>query len=161
MAGFSANPFKLENASLRAGMSDRDEVARILSDAYAEGKLDDLEYQERLESALRIKLLGEVRPLVIDLGSPKHLLARREPPAMAIERIRAEKRSELRRAITTWSGLAVLFNVIYLVTALTGAGLHYYWPIWPLVGVGIWVVTALADARRPVTAKELERPNED
>lgn len=51
--GFSANPFVVANASLRAGTSDREEVLRILGDAYADGKLDEVEHEEHADAALR------------------------------------------------------------------------------------------------------------
>ena len=153
--GFSADPFKLENANYRASTRDRDEVARILSEAYARGQLEDNEYHERLESALQIKVLGEVRTLLIDLGTPKQLMAR--PPSRAeLAKVQHEKKGEVRKAVSTWVGVTVMLNVIYVLTALSGAGLYYYWPIWPMAGMLIWVVTAVVEARKPPDRKAIE-----
>lgn len=154
--GFTADPFNPANVNFRASTQDRDEVARILSDAYANGQLDDEEYRERMESSLEIKLLGEVRSLIIDLGTPKKLLAR--PPSRAeLARVQDEKKSEVRQSLATWVGITVMVNTIYILTALSGAGLYYYWPIWPMLGVGIWVVMAFIEARKPPDPKAIER----
>jgi uncharacterized membrane protein len=159
MPGFSADPFKWENASQRAGIEDRDEVARILSEAYARGQLDEAEYEERLDSALQIKLLGEVRPLVVDLGSPKHLLARRDPTHVVAKRHRRQKSVELRNALLSAAGVAAMVNTVYLFTGLSG-GFGYYWPMWVMFGLTIYAVTAIIEWRRPPKRAELEADDE-
>ncbi len=78
--GFATDPFDPAHAGIRAGAQDRDELARILGDAYADGKLDAEEYRERLDAAMEIKFLGEVRTLLIDLGDPTALVRYRPRP---------------------------------------------------------------------------------
>lgn len=156
--GFSADPFDLKNSSLRAGMRDREELARILSDAYADGKLDDAEYQERLDSALQIKLLGEVRTLVIDLGTPKTLMRRRKSPAAARQEARQKKRAGVREAAVAWVSTTAIVNIVYFMTALAG-GFYYYWPMWPMLAVTIALIAAIA--AKPQDQKSIEKGDED
>lgn len=114
-SGFSADPFQVRNANLRASNLDREELARILSDAFAEGKLTEEEFRERLDSAFQIKLLGEVRPLVIDLGTPKALLTRPPDNAQLEQRDQANQVDHTRyikKNVTQWlliAGAAFVF----------------------------------------------------
>jgi Domain of unknown function (DUF1707)/Cell wall-active antibiotics response 4TMS YvqF len=55
------------NLALRASDQDRDHVAQLLNQAFAEGRLTPDEHTERLESVYTAKTLGELRPLVSDL----------------------------------------------------------------------------------------------
>jgi hypothetical protein len=52
---------------MRASDADRDRVADALREAYAEGRLDVEEHNERIERAYQAKTLGELTPLLADL----------------------------------------------------------------------------------------------
>lgn len=52
---------------LRASDADREHVAELLGQAFAEGRLSTEEHGERLESVYAAKTMGELRPLVADL----------------------------------------------------------------------------------------------
>ncbi|MFG2294836.1 DUF1707 domain-containing protein [Streptomyces sp. NPDC048603] len=54
-------------AELRASDADRDRIARILSDAFAEGRLTAEEHSERLDTMYAVKTVGELEQLVRDL----------------------------------------------------------------------------------------------
>jgi hypothetical protein len=55
---------------LRASDADRERVADILRDAFAEGRLDVDEHAERIEAAYAARTLGELEPLTRDLPAP-------------------------------------------------------------------------------------------
>jgi hypothetical protein len=55
------------DTSLRASDADRDRVADILRDAFAEGRLTTEEHSERLDGVYAAKTLGELEPFVRDL----------------------------------------------------------------------------------------------
>ncbi|NHB85762.1 DUF1707 domain-containing protein [Tessaracoccus sp. HDW20] len=55
---FVADPRRPRNAEIRVGHADRDVLADLLADAYAYGKLDNIEYNERLDRAMEIKTVG-------------------------------------------------------------------------------------------------------
>ncbi|MEU1289387.1 DUF1707 domain-containing protein [Kitasatospora sp. NPDC005856] len=54
-------------ADLRVSDADREKVAELLRDAYAEGRLDADEHAERIEAAYAAKTFGDLAPLTRDL----------------------------------------------------------------------------------------------
>ncbi|MGA5115876.1 DUF1707 SHOCT-like domain-containing protein [Streptomyces pseudogriseolus] len=52
---------------LRASDADREQVAEVLREALAEGRLDMEEFQERLDAVYRARTYGELAPLTRDL----------------------------------------------------------------------------------------------
>ena len=52
---------------MRASDADRDRVAEALREAYAEGRLDVDEHNERIDLVYKAKTLGELSPLLSDL----------------------------------------------------------------------------------------------
>lgn len=133
---FTADPRKTKNAELRASDRDRTLVTSILGDAFAEGRLDPEEYQERLDQALTIRTLGEVTPLVQDIWQVGRPTGRPAPRRSNLER---GLDVAVGAGIGTWLLVAVVTNVIWIATSL-GSGFGYYWPIWPMLGVGIGVI---------------------
>ena len=63
-AAFPAND---PHSTMRASDADRDRVADALREAYAEGRLDVEEHNERVDLAYKAKTLGELSPLLSDL----------------------------------------------------------------------------------------------
>lgn len=161
MQPFSAEPFDPANASLRAGTTDRDEVARQLGDAYAAGKLDDVEHRERLEAAMEVKTLGEIPPLLADLGRPTPAPLPMTAPATQgeIEAALQQERSRRNRAVWGSIGgslaLFAFFNAIWLMPVLSGADVPY-WPIWPMFGVGMGAAIAATDVIKKSKQREGE-----
>ncbi|MEV7616010.1 DUF1707 domain-containing protein [Streptomyces sp. NPDC089799] len=60
-------PVPAPAAGLRASDADRDRIARILGDAFAEGRLTSEEHSERLDAMYAVKTVGELEQLVRDL----------------------------------------------------------------------------------------------
>jgi hypothetical protein len=56
--------------TLRAADRDRDDVAEILREQYAQGRLTMEEYDERSTAAVHAKTMGELRALTADLPAP-------------------------------------------------------------------------------------------
>lgn len=52
---------------LRCSDAERHSVERILADAYADGRLNREEYDERLDAVWQAKTFGELDPLTRDL----------------------------------------------------------------------------------------------
>lgn len=127
---FSADPHT--HGDMRASDADRDVAAEVINAAFSDGRLDSIEHGERLAGVLQAKRLGELVPLLGDIT----VAARPQPPQTPVRRVRGA-------AIRSWLGLAVLFNVIWLMSwLLSGSEPFYYWPIWPMIGTGIPVVAA-------------------
>ena len=74
---------------LRASDADRDQVAEVMSTAYAEGRLSREEYDERLDALLKAKtfddLVGLTRDLVV-VGKPALAAPPAARPTYAVER---------------------------------------------------------------------------
>ncbi len=126
--GSAPHPVRLPRAvpamsapELRASDAERERVAERLRDAAAEGRLTPDELEERLGRALSAQTRGQLEPTVADLPQP------RERPGRRARRMRPE----LPVFLTT----SVLLVVIW---ALSGMG--YFWPAWPILGWGVFVV---------------------
>jgi hypothetical protein len=84
-AAFPANE---PHGTMRASDADRDRVAEALREAYAEGRLDVEEHNERIDLAYKAKTLGELSPLLSDL--PQRHAATVAGPAIAPPAIPAD-----------------------------------------------------------------------
>ena len=104
---------------LLASDADRERIAERLRAAAAEGRLTSEELEERLETAFSARSDAELEPLVADLPAP---------PAR-------ERRSARRPDLGPYVSVSLLLVAIW---ALTGMG--YFWPVWPIVGWGLFVV---------------------
>ena len=104
--------------ALRIADSDRERVAERLRTAAGEGRLLPEELEERLEAALSARTESELTPLVADLPT--------EAPARP-----RRGRGDLR-------AFAVTSLLLVAIWALTGAG--YFWPVWPILGWGMFAV---------------------
>lgn len=60
---------------MRASDADREKVANILRDAYAEGRLTPVEHEERLNEAYQAQTYGDLIPVMRDLPVPPGTLA--------------------------------------------------------------------------------------
>ncbi|MET0836747.1 MAG: DUF1707 domain-containing protein [Thermoleophilaceae bacterium] len=108
--------------ALRASDADREVAAERLRAAAVEGRLTPDELEQRLEAALGGGTYGELEALVADLPPP--------PPSDRPRRARTRRPPEL----TAYLATSVLLVTIW---ALTGAG--YFWPVWPILGWGVFV----------------------
>jgi hypothetical protein len=111
----------MSELELRAADADRERTAERLRAAAAEGRLSPDELEERLEVALAARTYAQLEAAVADLPAA-------EPPAATPARAADPER----RAFLLTSLLLVA------IWALTGAG--YFWPVWPILGWGVFVV---------------------
>ncbi len=106
--------------------------------AAAEGRLNTEELEERLAAAFGARTAAELSELVGDLPGVE-----RRPPGGAPRRLpggrRGRSRSPERQAFLATSLLLVA------IWALTGAG--YFWPVWPILGWGVFVLGPAAGTR--------------
>lgn len=130
-------PRGISHATMRAADSDRDAVAEILATAHAEGRLDLVEYQHRLERAMGATTLGELEPLTTDLPNAQ--------PSAAVDLAeQSDPRSWMREWVDewrTWLGAAVIMVGIWAVTSVVSGE---FLPFWPLIPLGIWAAINVA-----------------
>lgn len=65
-----------DNSALRASDGERNATAELLRRHHAEGRLDNDEFEERIERCYAAKTRGELDALTIDLPRPEH----QQPP---------------------------------------------------------------------------------
>jgi hypothetical protein len=104
---------------MRAGDADRDRAVERLRDAAAEGRLTPDDLERRLETALAAPTYAELDRVVADLPQT----------------------DGARRAAREQSGLAVFLATSVLLVAIWAVtGMGYLWPVWPILGWGVFVV---------------------
>jgi hypothetical protein len=112
----------MSEVELRVSDGDRDRVVEELRAHAADGRLTIEELEDRVQRALAARTAGEVAELTHDLP---------ERPAA-----RSPRRSwRARPEVQTYLAVMALLVAIW---ALAGAG--YFWPVWPAVGWGFFLL---------------------
>ncbi len=147
-SGFSVDPRSAPQ--LRPSDADRAYVDSTLRTARAEGRITDVELAERLDRTNVAVSLGELQALIGDVSMPtvagpdsSRLPVTAAPSYVARPQpadLRRGVRFALPRAVATWIALALLFNLIWVLTGGPGS---YYWPVWPMLGTGMPVIGLL------------------
>ncbi|OBF12214.1 hypothetical protein A5730_04895 [Mycobacterium sp. ACS4054] len=120
----------------RAGDRDRERAATRLGQALAQGYLELDEYDRRVRAVFAAQTTGELREHLADL--PLERIRRADP------RRRAARIAAARRGVRIHLGAYLAMTVIVLtvwaaVAATTDA--TYFWPVWPILGAGIGLVS--------------------
>ncbi len=128
---------------LRAGDSDRDATIGELREAFAQGRLTQPEFDERLGQAQQAKTYGELARITADL--PATVAPSVPAPASeeGVERRRGAR--AVKAAWASWVGVSVMMVVIWGATWLSsGGGATYFWPVWVIgpwgAGLLIWTL---------------------
>ncbi len=134
---FELDPRRREHAQLRASDADRDVVHRALGGAYADGRLDREEFDQRSASVLRARTLGELPPLLSDLvpADSSSGGAQLKPVADLSLQQHAEARYRAKRREAIWGfvSASVICWVIWGLTMLGG----FPWPVFVMLGTGM------------------------
>lgn len=138
-SSFPHDPRDPSYAPLRASDSDREVVQQALAQAYAEGRLDREEHDERSSRAAAAKTLGELPAIVADLlpalpvRRPSNDLVRATPTE--VRRLAEQAwRKDLREAFVVFLLPTLICWVIWLQTIAPDG---HAWPVWVMLGTGI------------------------
>jgi hypothetical protein len=123
-------------AAVRAGDDDRQGTASLLGLALTQGYLEMAEYDQRLTAAFTAQTAGELRALTADL--PVATLRRNDPRRRAALQ-RAARRS-VHWHLAGYLSMVAIVLTVWLAVGLA-AGSWYFWPIWPILGAGIGLVS--------------------
>jgi hypothetical protein len=111
------------NPNLRVSDAERAEVADRLSKHYSEGRLDQAEFNERLDQATRAKTQSDLSGLFADLPDIDAPGAARAPTVVARQRTRRPYHRILFLAL------------VVLITAAAGQALVHFYVPWLLIGL--------------------------
>ncbi|MBX8688962.1 DUF1707 domain-containing protein [Mycobacterium sp. 20091114027_K0903767] len=120
----------------RAGDRERERTADDLGQALTQGYLTMAEYEGRLQSTFQAQTSTELLALVADL--PVNHLRRHDPRRRAAQQRAA--RLSVRIHLAAYLAGSLLMLGIWLAVGLGGGG-WYFWPVWPIMGWGIGVVS--------------------
>ncbi|MEU4836089.1 DUF1707 domain-containing protein [Streptosporangium sp. NPDC023615] len=130
---------------MRASDGDRDKVASVLREHYAQGRLTTEEFDERLEQLYTSKTYGELATLTSDLPEVD-LRSLPETPSKAPQRATPAKSPSgadkgLGAAWAAWGMASGINWMIWLIIGFTsGFDFPYPWPLWVM---GPWGVVLL------------------
>lgn len=163
---FELDPRRAENAPLRASDTDREVVHRALASSFAAGQLDQEEFEERTDRAVRAKTLGELPPLLLDLVAdhpgaqldlryPDQRRAAAVPAGPLHAQAVAAYRQDLREAM--W-GFVSASAITWLIWAIVMFG-DFPWPLFVMLGTGLNVGRLLFFRNDQIASQErrLER----
>jgi hypothetical protein len=132
-------------AIVRAGDRERERTANQLGQALAQGYLAMDEFEARLQAAFAAHTTGELHQLVADL--PLARLQRNDPRRQAARRRAARRGVQIHLA--GYLAMVVIVLTVWLAVGLS-AGAWYFWPIWPILGAGIGLLSHAIPVRLAV-----------
>jgi hypothetical protein len=133
--------------SVRAADADRQAVADRLLRALEEGRLDLLEYDDRLARAYRALTYGELAELLTDLPAQPRPAAAPDPGAAPARPLPAP----LRALATLWTAVVAINLTVWLLVSIGIGRPDYFWPMWLAVPGALLVAlrAALRGGARP------------
>ncbi|MFD0655859.1 DUF1707 SHOCT-like domain-containing protein [Thermocatellispora tengchongensis] len=126
---------------MRASDADRDRVAQVLRENFAEGRLTSEEFDERLERLYQSKTYGELAVLTNDLPATDLRLYRERAETPAKRAQKSRKRAQTLSAMwVPWAMASGINWVIWVLVSMSSDGPVYPWPLWVM---GPWGVVLL------------------
>ena len=137
-SSFTHDPRDSRFTGIRASDQDRELVVQVLAEAYADGRIDRDEFDERSDRAGRVRVLGEVHPILRDLVPPTPSAT--QSLALASRReleVRAERvwRSRRREAFYGFVGPSAITTAIWVATSFHDGAFepYFFWPAFVIV----------------------------
>lgn len=154
---FRLDPRPPQNGSMRASDADREIVRVVLADAYADGRLAREEYDDRLNTLYASRTLGELPPLVADLVPADGL--RSEPASSPSADLRTRAARKWRKDVEESAAGFLVPGIILTVIWLATSGGGFFWPLFPLLFLGINLIRTVVQ-RESVIEHEVLRLEE-
>ena len=121
---------------VRVGDREREKVIARLGQAFTQGYLSIPDYETRLGQAFEAQTVGALGEVLGDL--PVGRIARNDPQRHAARA--AAARRGVRIHLAAYLAASLLMIGMWLAVALS-VGAWYFWPVWPILGMGIGVIS--------------------
>ncbi len=130
---FEHDPRRPENAPLRASDRDRDLVQEVLGTAFAEGRLDREELDERVDQVAAARTLGELPPLLKDLVSTS------APSRLAMSSADRHAAAELKYRRMRQQAFGAFITPTLICWAIWAATMFagFPWPLFVMIATGV------------------------
>jgi hypothetical protein len=131
-----------DHGKLRISNADRDQAIAQLQAALDEGRIDLAEFDERAKTAYEAKTNAELDLIFEDLpgGRPKEGEVVPAEPAAAPEPAHSGGGGRRFLQLPALRGLVTVGAIttsVWAVSSVASGEWHYFWPIWPILGLGI------------------------
>jgi hypothetical protein len=123
-------------AYVRVGDREREKVVARLGQAFTQGYLSIPEYETRLDQAMEAQTAGALNQPLSDL--PVKRIARSDPQRRAAKLAAARRGVQVH--LIAYLAASLLIIGIWMTLAFA-VGAAYFWPVWPMLGGGIGVVS--------------------
>jgi hypothetical protein len=134
---------------LRVSDRDRQAAAERLRLALGEGRLDLLEYDDRLAKAYAAVTYADLQPLFADLPPAREMAQPVAPPAPVLRPPPrptpsvARLPTALKVLWTIWVAVVSINLTVWVLVSLSNTEAEYFWPMWLLVpGAALFAVSA-------------------
>jgi hypothetical protein len=166
-AEFERDPRDPRHAHLRAADVDRDLVHRALADAFAEGRLDHEEFDERSGAVVVSKMLGDLPPVLEDLLPAAPLLPVATVASVASPDLKAEAEAYYRNQRRSAWVLVLWLSALMWTIWIFAGGQHeggnlltgwdpFPWPFIVMAATSAKAVRLTATRREVVAQRELK-----
>lgn len=129
-------------SSVRVGDRDRERTAALLGTGLAHGYLQLADYEQRLQAAFAAETDAALRAVTADL--PVRTLQRNDPARRAARRAAATR--AVRIHLAGYLGMVAIVLTVWLAVAVT-ADAWYFWPVWPMLGGAIGLISHATSVR--------------
>jgi Domain of unknown function (DUF1707)/2TM domain len=127
---------------VRVGDRERENVITRLGQEFTQGYLSMPEYETRLSQALEAQTAGALKQVLNDL--PVRRIDRGDPGSRAARAAAARRGVQIH--LSAYLTASLLMIVIWLAISVA-VGDCYFWPVWPILGGGIGVISHAAAVR--------------
>ena len=160
-SSFTRDPRDPRCAPLRASDHDRIVVQGVLDEAYADGRLDRAEYDERTGQVATVRTLGDVQPLLRDLVAPPAPGAGSLVHATGSDLERIAHRTwqaKRREAVFTFLGASLVTTAIWFATSFHDGSFdpYFFWPAF-VIAFSLLNLVRTASSRREIVEGEVRR----
>jgi hypothetical protein len=163
---FDQDPRDPSVAALRASDRDRAVVLDVLTEAYAEGRLDREEYDERAATLMDTKTLGALPSLIADLRPLLPATRSAGVPVSIEAEAVAKYHKDVREAVWAFVSASLITWAIWFVLNLSDGHWDpsFPWPVFVMIGTGVPIgklvflrSDAIEERRRKLEKKQTKR----